>query len=461
MNPHQLEKLGLNRVFHNHAIRGIQSAHKANEFTGKVSVKNRISQVLSDPNLFLGCPHFGDLAKALQEAKEFVAPEPVGYKTWGNNIDDACHAQMQKACTIPVVRGAALMPDAHVGYSIPIGGVVACENAVMPYAVGVDIACRMKLSVFDLSPELLDKQHNRFAEALQKGTVFGVGGEQDRRHEHPVMDQDWNITAITRKMKERAWTQLGTSGSGNHFVEFGSLTIGENNELGIPAGSYIAVLSHSGSRGAGAQVCNTYSAIAKASLKPQHACYDFLAWLDLDTEAGQEYWGAMNLMGDYAAANHDVIHRRIAGILREKAIAVVENHHNFAWKEIHDGKELIVHRKGATPAGEGVLGVIPGSMATPAFVVKGKGDATSLKSASHGAGRVMSRTQAREKFTWNAVKQDLAKKGVTVLSAGADEVPYAYKDIMTVMQEQSDLVDIVARFDPRIVKMSDDGKSED
>jgi tRNA-splicing ligase RtcB len=187
-----------------------------------------------------------------------------------------------------------------------------------------------------------------------------------------------------------------------------------------------------------------------------------LAWLDLDTDAGQEYWLAMNLMGDYAAANHDVIHRQVSKLLGASIISGVENHHNFAWKEVHGGRELIVHRKGATPAGRGVLGVIPGSMATPAYVVRGLGNESSLHSASHGAGRLMSRKAAMDKFRWNAVRVDLERKGVKVLSAGADEVPGAYKDIREVIAAQSDLVEIVAQFHPRIVKMCDDGsRAED
>jgi len=143
------------------------------------------------------------------------------------------------------------------------------------------------------------------------------------------------------------------------------------------------------------------------------------------------------------------------------SLAVIENHHNFAWKEVHDGKELIVHRKGATPAGEGVLGVIPGSMADPAYVVCGKGKAESLRSASHGAGRRMSRSQAIKTLDWSEWKSEIKNRGVRVLSCGLDEVPGVYKDIRKVMEQQTDLVDIVARFDPKLVKMSDDGKNED
>ena len=182
----------------------------------------------------------------------------------------------------------------------------------------------------------------------------------------------------------------------------------------------------------------------------------------MDSHEGREYWAAMNLMGDYASANHDVLHRLVLKLLGARVVAQVENHHNFAWLENHAGRDVVVHRKGATPAGEGVLGVIPGSMADPAFVVRGKGNAASLHSAAHGAGRRMSRRKAKEKYKFNAVRRDLEKKGIRVLAAGADEVPGVYKDIHEVMAAQSDLVEIVARFDPRIVRMCGDGsRAED
>jgi tRNA-splicing ligase RtcB len=191
-----------------------------------------------------------------------------------------------------------------------------------------------------------------------------------------------------------------------------------------------------------------------------------LAWLSLDEHDGQEYWAAMSLMGQYAAANHAVIHHHIARKLGAEVLLTIENHHNFAWKERHviDGqeREVIVHRKGATPAGEGVLGVIPGSMATPGYAVRGKGVAASLHSASHGAGRVMSRTKASQSFTWSGVKKQLAEADVQLLSAGLDEVPGVYKDIHTVMAAQTDLVDVLGRFDPKLVKMCPAGeKAED
>jgi tRNA-splicing ligase RtcB len=178
----------------------------------------------------------------------------------------------------------------------------------------------------------------------------------------------------------------------------------------------------------------------------------------MEKSDGIEYWAAMELMGEYAAANHACIHKHIAKNLGLEIMLDVENHHNFAWKETHGAKEVIVHRKGATPAGKGVLGVIPGSMASPAFIVRGKGEASSLNSAAHGAGRVMSRKKAANKLKWKDAKQLLNQRGVTLLSAGIDEVPFVYKDIDQVMAAQNDLVEPIARFFPRLVKMAPAGE---
>lgn len=459
MNTSQLRKLGVPDACVNSAIAGIQSAAKTDGFRGS-EAKKLIRAILESPEAHTGDLHFGPFAQALIEERNFVVPEPAEYRTWGTEIDESAHAQMRQSCQVPVARRGALMPDAHVGYGLPIGGVLGCENAVIPYAVGVDIACRMKLSVLDIAPAAMQSRFDDFKNALEQGTRFGVGSTHERPQQHPVMDRDWTITRITREHKDKAWTQLGTSGSGNHFVEFGVLTLSEPAaDFDLPPGEYVALLSHSGSRGAGAAVCSVYSAIAQSHLPKRYAELGRLAWLEMDSEPGQEYWLAMNLMGEYAAANHEVIHRLVANHLGAEILTGVENHHNFAWKEEHDGRELIVHRKGATPAGAGVLGVIPGSMADPAFVVRGKGSEKSLNSASHGAGRRMSRKQARDTYNWKAVKNDLEKKGVIVLSAGADEVPYVYKRIDEVMEQQQDLVEIVARFDPKIVKMCDDGSA--
>lgn len=381
------------------------------------------------------------------------------YAVWGRGgIDQGSFDQMDVACRLESAVGAALMPDAHVGYGLPIGGVLALDGAVCPYAVGVDIACRMKLSVFPLEPLHLHNERGAFSGILETGTFFGVGSENPRSKGHAVFDRDWNISTVVYSNLVRAQKQLGTSGSGNHFVEWGILEVKDFNEtLGLNAGQYVALMSHSGSRGTGAAVCNEYSSLAK-KLNPG---INNLEVLYLDTEAGQEYWAAMNLMGQYAAANHDVIHRTIAGLLGVQPITGVENHHNFAWEEEHNGRKVIVHRKGATPAGKGVLGVIPGSMGTPAYVVEGLGNPHSLNSASHGAGRLMSRSAAKKIFDYKTEVAKLAAQGVTVLSAGADEMVGVYKDIDAVMEAQSELVRPIAKFLPKIVKMSPGGRAED
>jgi tRNA-splicing ligase RtcB len=389
-------------------------------------------------------------------------PSPAPYRVFGEAPDASALQQMLNACRLPVAVAGALMPDAHQGYGLPIGGVLATDNAVVPYAVGVDIACRMKMSVLDLPASALTTAQADLRRAIEKETRFGIGAEFRDRRAHDVMDADWSVSHVTAELKDKAWAQLGTSGSGNHFVEFGLLSVRERIGT-LDPGDYLALLSHSGSRGAGARVADHFSRLARRVHPglPQELAH--LAWLDLATGEGQEYWAAMELMGRYAAANHELIHRHILRALGASVALDVENHHNFAWRETHalpDGteREVIVHRKGATPAGLDVLGIIPGSMATPGYVVRGKGAAASLRSAAHGAGRRMSRTQAKKQFTWDDVRRVLAERGVRLISAGLDEVPMAYKDIDEVMAAQHDLVSVVAKFEPRLVKMAPAGE---
>jgi tRNA-splicing ligase RtcB len=420
-----------------------------------------IFQIVADPSAFFEDPLRAPLARALYRPAFTPRAELAPWRQWGDDLETNAVRQMANACALPVAIAGALMPDAHPGYGLPIGGVLATENAVIPYAVGVDIACRMKLTVYDRKANIIAGQRDRLANMIENETRFGIGCTFKDRRDHDVMDDDWTVSPVTRRLRDKAWTQLGTSGSGNHFVEFGAFTV-TTDELGLPAGQYLALLSHSGSRGTGAQVCDTYSKIAMARRSNLPKELKHLAWLTLDEEAGQEYWNAMNLMGRYAAANHELIHRHIAKKLGARVILDIENHHNFAWKECHvvNGREreLIVHRKGATPAGRGVLGIIPGSMASPGFVVRGKGLPESLNSASHGAGRVMSRSKALQSFTWSCTKKLLAERGVDLLSAGLDEVPGVYKDIHSVMAAQSDLVEVLGRFDPKLVKMCPPGE---
>jgi len=386
--------------------------------------------------------------------------EAVHYNVFGaGEIEEGALQQMAVAAKLPVAVAGALMPDAHQGYGLPIGGVLATRNAIIPYAVGVDIGCRMCLSIFSIDAVQLEKRAASFQRELVAATLFGAGRDftnTDRggTTEHEVIDRkEFNEISFLHPLKEKAARQLGSSGSGNHFVEFGEVEITDaKNSFGLAAGKYIGLLSHSGSRGLGANIANHYTKIAmEKTVLPNEAKH--LAWLDLDTEEGMEYWLAMNLAGDYASACHHTIHNKIAKAIGEQPIARVENHHNFAWKEMYEGKEVIVHRKGATPAGKDVLGIIPGSMTAPGFIVKGKGETASLNSASHGAGRKMSRTKALANITHEALKRELREHGVTLIGGGLDEAPFAYKDIHMVMKSQQQLVDVLGLFYPKIVQM--------
>lgn len=453
----------------------------ASEAGVKKSVLRRRMQALIDhPQGFFADPHLGGLARGIAEARVGAEAqpafeerrEPAPYRQWGGaDVERSAVEQLENACRLPIAARGALMPDAHLGYGLPIGGVLATRNTVIPYAVGVDIACRMKMTVFDLPVSKLAGHRDQLIQVLEKETRFGIGAEFSggKRRRHDVLDDDWSVSPVTERMKDKAWKQLGSSGSGNHFVEYGILEVHEppdgpgqpeddTSHFDLEPGSYAALLSHSGSRGVGAQVASHYSKLAMKRHPELPKQLKHLAWLDLDDEAGHEYWQAMNLMGRYAAANHAMIHHHIARTLGVGVLADVENHHNFAWEEEHDGETVVVHRKGATPAGAGVLGIIPGDMASPAHVVRGLGSEPSLRSASHGAGRVMSRTKAKKTLTWSDAKKLLAERGVTVLSCGLDEVPDVYRDIEDVMAAQADLVQTLARFHPKIVKMAPAGE---
>jgi tRNA-splicing ligase RtcB (3'-phosphate/5'-hydroxy nucleic acid ligase) len=395
--------------------------------------------------------------------------EALAYGVWGPDlIETGTTAQMEGAMRLPVSIGGALMPDAHLGYGLPVGGVLATEGAVIPWAVGVDIACRMKLSVFDVSAELLDEKRDDLTEVLLRNTNFGPGSKfkEGRRPEHEVLeDPTWEATSFLKGLKDTGRAQLGTSGSGNHFVEWGVFEAlgGESLEEGMervfePGRKYLALLSHSGSRGVGFKIANRYSKIAKQRHPNLEGSVADLAWLDLDSEEGEEYWLSMQLAGRFASANHAVIHDKISKALGEDVMAKVENHHNYAWVEEVGGREAIVHRKGATPAGRGVMGVIPGSMGDPGYVVRGKGDERSINSASHGAGRLMSRTAAFKSIPEERWRSYLAERGVTLIGGSVDEAPMAYKDVETVVGLQGDLVELVGRFTPKIVRMDAGGK---
>ena len=381
-----------------------------------------LSSILQSPNQYANEGVLGMIARALLPKTKPGGAEislnlhGIPFSIYGEEgIEQGALHQMYTAAKLPVAVAGSLMPDAHSGYGLPIGGVLATENAIIPYGVGVDIGCRMCLSIFEMDPKELQNREHYFTRELNEATLFGSGSVFDQAADHEVMyRQEFDEIALLKGLQGRAWKQLGSSGSGNHFVEFGMVDIRNKDEvLGMEPGQYLGLLSHSGSRGLGAAIANHFTKIAKEKRKlPGEASN--LAWLKPDEEEGHEY---------------------------------------FAWKEIWEGKEVIVHRKGATPAGKNVLGIIPGSMTAPGFIVKGKGVEAAVNSASHGAGRRMSRTAALNSVTHNQLNEILARSGVKLLGGGLDEAPFAYKDIHEVMKAQEELVDTVGLFYPKIVKM--------
>lgn len=425
-----------------------------------------LKQILNNPSSFINDAVLAPIAsELLKPAEETIALHVEGksYQIYGAEaIELGALQQMETAMKLPVTVAGALMPDAHQGYGLPIGGVLATNNAVIPYGVGVDIGCRMCMTLYNMPSDILAAKKDAFKKLLINNTQFGRATFKKPK-DHAIFERkEFSELRIVREMKDRAWQQIGSSGGGNHFVEFGIVEIlNPINECNLVPGKYVAVLSHSGSRGLGANIAGYYTKVAMDICKlPQEAKH--LAWLDLGTEAGQEYWLAMNLAGDYASACHHQIHERMAIGLRETPLAMIENHHNFAWKERDaKGNEIIVHRKGATPAGKGVLGIIPGSMATPGFIVRGKGLAESINSASHGAGRTMSRTKAKQTILPGHVNKILKEAGVELIGSGLDEAPMAYKDIHQVMNYQKELVEVLGSFMPKIVRMCGDERFQE
>ena len=439
----------------------------------KEKMLGSLKDLVLSPSTFINHPLLSGVATLLIEILTMENEEKVialnenagGYKIFGEkHIEKGARDQMDIAMKLPITVAGALMPDAHQGYGLPIGGVLATKNAVIPYGVGVDIGCRMALSIFDIPENYFLENENKFKRELIAFTKFGSGNgwHGKEKSDHEILDRDeFNATKLLKSLHDKAATQLGSSGGGNHFVEWGIIELlVDDEELNINKGKYVALLTHSGSRGLGATLAGHYTKLAKEICKlPREA--QNLAYLSLDSEEGQEYWMAMNLAGDYASACHQIIHDKLTKAIGGQLITKVENHHNFAWKEKYNHEDVIVHRKGATPASKGVMGIIPGSMTAPGFLVRGKGEENAINSASHGAGRQMSRSQAFKTVSKTDMKQILKDNGVTLIGAGLDEAPMAYKDINLVMASQTELVDVLAKFNPKIVRMADDGSRED
>lgn len=447
-----------------------QALHYRPGIYNESDARRELAQVLVEPQRYFNDETWGPLARVIGETQlreqQARADALVPARPWSvfgrDMIEPGAFGQMEVAMSLPVTVAGAQMPDSHKGYGLPIGGVLATDNAVIPYAVGVDIGCRMQMT---LLPEDFTASHDALVAALLRGTVFGPGqGGGLTAHDfadHPLWAQ---VERKVLNLRDLAISQLGTSGGGNHFA-----VIGHYSEGGVKR---LALLTHSGSRALGARIASHYTSVAKAAHPGLVKQAQDLAWLSLDHEDGQAYWAAMNLAGAYSEANHLEIHRRVLAALglEQTGLATFGNTHNMAWNEEVQGRPAIVHRKGATPAGLGVTGIIPGTMADPSYVVRGLGNTESLNSSSHGAGRQMGRLQAIRELSKperrEEVEQYLTRAGITRVGvssgthgtvSGLDEHPLAYKRIQDVMQAQRELVEIVGEFTPKIVRMADDG----
>lgn len=370
---------------------------------------------------------------------------PVKYSIFGEDIiDPAAVEQMNLVMSMPPAIGGALLPDAHLGYAAPIGSVAVLENAVSPSLVGYDISCMMALSMLELTPQELEENIDYFTDSLRSVTSFGKGAESVVNHlNHPVMDSDkWNSSQLLKGLKDLAYSQIGSSGSGNHFADIvvvdidGFLTVG--------------LLTHSGSRGAGHKFAQYYMNVAQSHIdRYNHDIPNGYAWIERGNEAAEEYLIGMELMGEYALANHDIIHTAFAKRVGRRMTGYIWNRHNYLW-ETEDG---YVHRKGATPAEAGRIGLIPGSSGTPSYIVVGLGNPDSIYSSSHGAGRVSSRTKAKENH--DSAAHEIQMEGIHAYGVGLDESYQAYKDIDAVMEYQKDLVEVVGIMHPKVVVMGE------
>lgn len=379
----------------------------------------------------------------------------------GSHIPHNAATQMYTVMRLPVARRGALMPDAHYGYAMPIGGVAVLDRAVSPSFVGYDISCMMHLSVFDLPPDDFLRGRERFAKILAQESSFGLGASFAERREHEVMEAPgWRELQPLRQLRQKALAQLGSSGGGNHFANLMLIEFGEP-VAGLEAGrEYVALLTHSGSRGTGHKIATHYVKQAEAVVRRvARAIPKGYEWLSIDSELGQEYLAAMETMGAYALANHQLIHRHFAASAGLETRFQLWNRHNYAWVDRATGE--VIHRKGATPAERGVLGIIPGTSGTASYVVEGLGNEASIFSSSHGAGRYFSRTEAKQRHDEVAFQQHMAQRDILHRGLSPDESYQAYKDIEMVMALQEGLlVRRVATLTPKVVLMggaSDDG----
>lgn len=382
-----------------------------------------------------------------------IDSEKKPIKSWATDIEETALEQAKNLANLQFTyRHVALMPDCHAGYGMPIGGVLATKDVVIPNAVGVDIGCGMCATKTSLEKLPIDKVR-KIVNEIRKAIPVGFKHHKQKQ-EISLMPDTSNIVqdGVVSKEFQNAREQIGTLGGGNHFIE-------------IQKGSdgYIWIMVHSGSRNIGKQVAEYYNKQAKQINKKMEAelpkGFD-LAYLPMGIDIARQYWSDMNYCVDFAFANRKLMIDRISGIFQDifktkfQQLDFINIAHNYAIQENHFGTKVIVHRKGATSAKKGERGIIPGSQGTNSYLVTGKGNPESFMSCSHGAGRKMGRKQAQRTLDLEKEISFLSKRGIVHQMRSVrdlDEAPGAYKNIRTVMKNQSDLVDIQIELSPLAV----------
>jgi len=383
---------------------------------------------------------------------KIIETEKIPIKMWLEEIEDGAVAQLKNLANLPFAFShIAVMPDSHQGYGMPIGGVLATKDVIIPNAVGVDIGCGMcavKTSLTEIDTETLKKIMGKIRESVP----VGFKHNKEVQIGMPILNNngDFFDMPVINEQYESATYQLGTLGGGNHFIE-------------IQKGSdgYIWIMIHSGSRNLGKQVADHYNKIAIDLNKKWHSAVPKeweLAFLPVDSEQGQAYIREMEYCVDFALANRKLMMDRIINIFDEETHCDVDQMiniaHNYAKLENHMGHNVWVHRKGATLADKDTIGIIPGSQGTKSYIVKGKGNVPSFKSCSHGAGRKMGRKQAQK--TLNLADEIKLLDDQNILHAirgvdQLDEASGAYKDISVVMKNQEELVEVLVELTPLAV----------
>lgn len=387
--------------------------------------------------------------------KKIITSESIPIKLWLDDIEEGALGQAKNLANLPFVfKHIAVMPDAHFGYGMPIGGVMATEDVIVPNAVGVDIGCGMcavQTSLRDISTDKLKEIMAGIRSSIPLGFKHHKHAQDEKRMPRPPDGGDISTLPVVAKEYTNALTQLGTLGGGNHFIE-------------IQKGSdgHIWIMVHSGSRNLGYKVANFYNKLAIGlnsrwgSKIPKNWQ---LAFLPLSSDAGQQYHREMQFCVDFALANRMMMMERIQDIFIAAVPPVsfsgfINIAHNYAAMETHYRNNVIVHRKGATSAREGELGIIPGSQGSPSYIVRGLGNPESFFSCSHGAGRRMGRKEAQRKLDLDKEAGRLNKEGIlhSIRSRkDLDEAAGAYKNIDKVLEQQLDLVEVVVTLKPLAV----------